>query len=848
MPVPTLMLGSLRIGREMPGALSEPAAPAAVTPEAWKRLKAVLAEAQDLAEDDLERYLSEACGDDEALRSEALSLLAAANVPVALLDRNPIQPGDGLSDADAKDWLSGFVEGRRVGPYRIERRLAVGGMGIVVLAVRETDFRQRVALKFIKPTELSDDLDHRFRRERQILADLEHPNIAAIYDAGTTTEGVSYFAMEYVEGKRIDRYCDARQLPIRGRLELFLRVCSAVRAAHQSLVVHRDLKPENILVTEAGVPKLIDFGIAKWLKAERCRDNATRIGACPMTAWYASPEQVRGEPITVSSDIYALGVLLFELLTGAHPYRPNPPSEPDPAWIVCNVDPPRPSSTVRPRTGTKETVAEPGSRERPGSLVSSACRDDWRSRRRGLAGDLDSIVLRAMRKNPRERYGSVEQLSADIRRHLAGWPVTARDGTFLYRAGKRLRRDWRSLSTGVAMLLMVGGTIYYRVQTSREMDRLEVIAVSSEQDTEAVSELMQDLLIDAFRLEDLHTRASTVLEILMRAEEQISLGLRNDPERLATQKDALAKIYTDLGYFDRSGVLLEDALDLRRRFFGGDHRFVAKSLNMLGAYHYRIGDYARSEVYYRQAIRMKERLHQRDVDLTMMIANMGTIMVHRAEYGEAEELYRRVLQIRTETSGPESAEVARSLLDLGGLFYIQGQFERAESSLRRALAIWIAALGPSHENVVHAKSSLGKALQAQGKLGEAEALLGSVLEYREARLGRDHVYTARTRKDLAEVRLDSGEPVIAARLVTDALSVLRESRPDDSWEIAAAESLLGACWATLKRYDEAEPLLERSYLSLKQTRGERTIYTRNALRRLQELDRARKTGSSFQDD
>jgi non-specific serine/threonine protein kinase/serine/threonine-protein kinase len=346
------------------------------------------------------------------------------------------------------------VRRQRVGPYRLLHAIGSGGMGTVHLALRDDDqFHKRVALKLLKHEARGEELLQRFRRERQILASLDHDHIARLLDGGTTEDGLPYLVMEYVEGQPIDRYCDSHSLRVRERLELFRRVCSAVHFAHQSLVVHRDLKPSNILVTAQGVPKLLDFGIAKLLNPNLSPDAhfATQVDARVMTPDYASPEQIRGEPVTTASDVYSLGVLLYELLTGHRPIRLATRSLTEIARAVSEEEPTRPSTVIEREV---ETPQADGTTRRltPGAVSRTREGSPERLRRR-LAGDLDNIVLMALRKEPQRRYASAEALSDDIRRHLEGLPVAARPDTVGYRVERFVTRHRKGVAAAAAVVL-----------------------------------------------------------------------------------------------------------------------------------------------------------------------------------------------------------------------------------------------------------------------------------------------------------------------------------------------------------------------------------------------------------
>ncbi len=369
-----------------------------LTPERWHQIKSVLDQILRLPCAQRLAATEQACNGDPALRREVEHFLRFLSGGSRDGDRlgggEPTGAGPALSDPNRD---------RRVGPYQLIRQLGEGGMGAVYLAARK-DLPKRVAIKLIRPGFAGfGKFAERFHNEEQILARLEHPNIVQFLDAGTTGDGLAYFVMEHVEGEHLNRYCASRRLSVGRRLELFLKVCSAVQFAHQNMVVHRDLKPGNVLVTADGIPKLLDFGIAKLLDA----DSAVQItgeGLGPMTLVYASPEQVRGAPISTASDVYSLGVVLYELLTGLHPFRGGTTL----IRAICEQDPPRPSIALRRLASTDDSAGD--------------ARHLWRR----LAGELDCVVLEAMHKDPEERYNSVERLADDIRRHLSGLPVEAR--------------------------------------------------------------------------------------------------------------------------------------------------------------------------------------------------------------------------------------------------------------------------------------------------------------------------------------------------------------------------------------------------------------------------------------
>lgn len=412
-----------------------------MAPERWQKIKELLEACLERAATEREAWLEAACCGDAELYREVRSLAESYEASGDLLEEPALGNGEGPEQQ----------EGRRVGPYRILREIGEGGMARVYLGVRADDAsRRKVAIKVIKRGMDYEFILRRFRNERQILASLDHPNIARLLDGGTTGDGVPYFVMEYIDGPAIDRYCDERRLTIRERLELFRTVCAAVERAHRQGIVHRDIKPGNILVSADGTPKLLDFGIAKvmdpegWTAADRTL-TVQRL----MTPEYASPEQVRGTAVSEATDVYSLGVLLYELLTGHRPYRLRSRAPHEMAQAICEVEPEKPSTAVkrveeitRPQTGTREMVTPAQVGEARGMAPEKL--------RRSLEGDLDNIVLMAMRKEPERRYRSAAELAEDLGRYLEGRPVRARRDTLVYRTEKFLQRHRKASLAAVA--------------------------------------------------------------------------------------------------------------------------------------------------------------------------------------------------------------------------------------------------------------------------------------------------------------------------------------------------------------------------------------------------------------
>ncbi len=447
-----------------------------MNPRQYERAMQLVDVLMDCAPEEIETRLREGCAGDDSLRREVEKLLAQDNPASRFLEESPLEVLSSLPLDEEPDHLIG----KHIGPYHITEEIGRGGMGKVYKGVRDDEqYRTEVAIKLIKLGMDTDFILRRFRNERQILANLNHPNIARLLDGGTTEAGLPYFVMEHIEGKPIDKYCDTLKLSTLERLKLFRMVCAALSYAHGNLIVHRDLKPSNILVTAEGTPKLLDFGIAKLLHLEpdstMTAGTATELRA--MTPEYASPEQVKGESITTASDVYSLGVLLYELLTGHRPYRFQSRRPEEVARVISEVEPERPSTAISRVEETKGTDDGGGRTPMTPESVSEVREGEPEKLRRRLQGDIDNIVLKALRKAPERRYGSVEQFSEDIRRYLEGLPVSARKDTLSYRTGKFVQRHKAGvLAASLIIVALIGGmgsTLWQARVAQRERARAE---------------------------------------------------------------------------------------------------------------------------------------------------------------------------------------------------------------------------------------------------------------------------------------------------------------------------------------------------------------------------------------
>ncbi len=715
----------------------------------WREIDQVFAEALDRPRAERKPFLDQACAGDPELRQAVERLLLADEASDTFLER----PASELLGLIPKE-----VEvGERLGPYRLLRKLGAGGMGTVYLARREDEhYQQDVALKILRSGLQGTEAVHRFLAERQILARLEHPNIARLYDGGSTPDGRPYLVMELVEGLPVDEYCDRHQLTVDRRLDLFRRICGAVQYAHQNLLVHRDLKPGNILVTEAGEPKLLDFGIAKRLEpGSATKPEQTRTGSRMMTPSYASPEQVRGEAITTASDVYSLGVLLYGLLAGRGPYRVESGLAHEIESAICAQEPERPSAALlRAGSPSAEEIARSRA-SRPQAL------------RRRLLGDLDNVALMALRKEPARRYGSAAQLARDVENHLQSLPVVARPDTLSYRARKLVRRHRVGVSAAALVVLLVAGFIISLIVQGRRIAR--------ERDKAQYS---LSFLLDTFKDADpYHTKGEhlTADEILTTGAERVSRDLSGRPDVQAALMDAIGEVERGLGRYDRAEPLLARGLALRRATFGPDSLEAAESLEHLGLLKQERSVFPEAEQLLRQSVAIKQaKLGNGSLETAKTLNELGDLLTaSNGKAVEAETLHREALRIATRVEGAIGPTVAESLLYLSKAKLAQGSKVAADRLAQQALLVEGRAVGKRDPRLLELQSKVGSILTETGKYKEAETLLRRTLSAQREILGPRNPHVSDTIQSLAYVLHREGSWDKAEAMDRDLLRTIR---------------------------------------------------------------------------
>jgi tetratricopeptide (TPR) repeat protein len=746
-----------------------------MTDARWERLRTLFDQAIERAPDERAAFLASEVGDDPSLINEVAALLEADARSAERLGHAVREAAASAAQAHAAP-----IEGQRIGPWRLVRELGRGGMGAVFLAERvDGAFTQQVALKLIRRGMDSELVLRRFEAERQILARLEHPSIARLVDGGLTVDGQSWYAMELVEGDPIDRYCTTHQLDVGERLRLMADVCRAVMFAHSRLVVHRDLKPDNILVTERGEVRLLDFGIAKVLGDGPDAVTLTRTGFRMMTPGYASPEQVRGEAIGTASDVYSLGVILYELLTGTRPHDLEGKSLGEVERIVSEALPERPST----RVGTTGRL------------------------RRVLRGDLDMICLKALRKEPERRYASVEALLDDITRHIDGRPVLARPDTLRYRVRKFVTRHRIGVAGAAAgIVLVIGLTGVYLVRLAAQRDLARAEAAKAEE----VSRFLRGL----FEVSDpAESRGATLTarELLDSGAARIQRDLAAQPEVQATMMRVIGEVYAELGLAAAARPLLEAALERHRALYGNLHLETATSALALATIRQDQGDLEGAEPLFREAVATRTALlGVPHADVSEAIRQLSFWVETRGDDAEAERLLADALAQDRRLFPRDHERVVHTMVRFAGLQRRMGKRKEAEPLLREGLAAQRRIYGDTHPDVASTMRNLASLLRDEARYDEAESLYVGTVAIRKALHGDIHPDIANALNSYATMLSERGDNEKAIGVLRDVIvqfeGIYRAPHPST----AAAYHNLGDAYRETRLFAEAEQYYQRA--------------------------------------
>ena len=849
-----------------------------LSPNRWRAVSPYLDQALEIPTEQRAAWLA-------SLRTEDAAL--AADLQTLLDENEVVHQSHFLEHAllDSRAKLTQSLTGQIVGTYKLVELIGQGGTGSVWLAERcDGRFQGRAAVKLLNIALVGRAGEERFSREGTILARLRHTRIAHLIDAGVSAAGQPYLVLEHVDGRNIDRYCDERALGIEARLRLFLDVLEAVAHAHANLIVHRDIKPPNVLVSQDGQVKLLDFGIAKLIERNAEWDTSatvgmsalTREGGAALTPEYAAPEQVAGGAITTATDVYALGVLLYVLLSGQHPAGSAVSTPATLIHAIVDTEPRRVSDAVVGPTETPEAIAQ----------HAIQCGTTSSRLRRALRGDLDTIVAKALKKKPAERYTSVTAFADDIRRFLNHEPISTRPDTLHYRTARFVRRHVRGVAMTTAVVLLLGGaTVFHMSRLSAERDRAQREATKAAK----VSEVLTGILLGADPIANRATAEGlTVRGLLDAGAEQAQKELVGHDEAHAEILTILGRLYRRFGAFDKAQHLLEQALESGRKVFGPEHVRVAQTLNDLGALLIERADYANAERRLEQALAMRRKLlgsEHADVAVTLVelgriyqdlgfteraepllrealairrkalgddhretavsLSAVASVLRLRGDLAGAERLLQQSLELNRKTRGADHPNTGMSMHDLGLIAATRGDLPAALSQFRQALEIHRKAYGDKHPTVAVALNSIARVLHLQGRHAEAAAALQDAIAMARPSLGDDHQLVAIYTINLASVQLARHDPASAEALLREGLRIRalapgvvpgrRRMFLEDDWSLGATKSLLGASLTAQARYAEAEAVLldaRRDLQSVPALRGEEM---KNTIARLVEL-------------
>ena len=724
------------------------------SPEQWIDLSPYLDQALTLSTEECAVWL-------ESLRKEKPEI---ANKVRGLLEQNrAVDKERYLETGPVLSFESG-APGQSIGAYRLMSIIGRGGMGTVWLAERSDGrFERKAAVKFLNFALTGFGLEERFKREGAILGKLSHVNIAELLDAGVTGTGQPYLVIEHVEGEPVDRYCDQHRLSVDQRIRLYLDVLAAVAHAHANLVVHRDIKPPNVLVNNDGQVKLLDFGIAKLLEGEGQPAPATMLtqeAGAPLTPEYAAPEQITGGPVTTATDIYALGVLLYLLLTGNHPAGQGPHSAADLLKAILELEPKSPSEVVTPHTERTFTSANNRSTT-PDRLGHK------------LRGELDIIITKALKKNPDERYASVSALSEDLQRYFNNEPIHARPDTLTYRATKFVKRHRLAVSLAMGVLMaIVAGLIGTLVQARTA--RLQRDAAIRERDR---ANRVTDFMINTFKVSDpaqSNVNNLTAREILDKASKQIDTEMAKDPEEQAHMMAVMGEVYDSLGLFPQAQTLFSRALDLQRMVLGPDDPQTLSSLSRLGVLFTEQGNYPEAEKLQREAFAARTRvLGPEHPDTINSMARLATILTLLGQNAEGLKMKRDAFALSRRVLGPEDPETLKLANSLVAVLWQQGDdqlYAQAEQLERDAIEKEKRVLGPEHPDTLNGMSNLAVLLRRMGRYAEAEKIYRETLAIQSRVLGAEHPDTLVMKESLAlaiakQKRYQEAEAIYAETLV-----------------------------------------------------------------------------------
>ena len=839
----------------------------------WEKIQEIFEKALEVDISKRNEIVNELAAGDIALAQEVMGLLEADASEDSLLEK----PAVDLFDFEKQTSMAG----KEIGKYKLIEQIGYGGMGAVYLAERtDKHFNQQVALKLIKRGMDSEEILKRFNSERQILAKLNHPNIAALYDGGVTEDGLPYFTMEYIKGEQIDIYCDKNALSIKERLELFLDVLKAVQYAQKNLIVHRDLKPSNIIITHEGQVKLLDFGIAKLLENNTIDETVeqTKTVFRIMTPGYASPEQVKGEPITTASDVYSLGVILFELLTGHRPYVTSGVSPLELEKLICNTDPQKPSTIVTKKDNTyigNDVVNS----ER---LISESRRTNPDRLKKILNGDIDNICLKALEKEQERRYNSAEQLAEDIERYLNGHPVHARPATVGYKFRKFIKRNKSYVAAAAIVLILIVSLVsFYTIQLSDERDKANLEAIKAKKVTEYISSIFEIANPSESKGETI-----TAKEIVDQGYARIEEELGDQPEVQTEIMTVISNVYYSLGMLEKARDVISQTLEIRKDYFGVDNIFTAESYHDLGDVNYDLGHFEAADSFYTIALEIKEKiLKPNDTLIALELIALGTVARLNSDFEKSRDIYERALEIQLNSLEKPHADIAYTMNNLGRLYQQNDMYDKAEPLLVEGLQIRRDLFGELNFETVASSGSLASLYTLMGRYDEAAALYKRANESLDQMVGETHHYSGAIKCSYARVELYRNEykhaeelyrlgmkilnttlpenhinrsqaylglgilfvklnqPDSAMVYLDTAVTIKQISLPEDHFQVAVVKAYIGRAYYLKNDFENAQTYLETAYIIMSQNYGDKNYNTQIVITYLIDLYKAVKNDS-----
>lgn len=765
----------------------------------WKQLEDIVDQALTLRGSERTTFIDKKCKGNRQLKSEVTDLLESIEKSEGYLENTSSGLSSYFRSLTPDISISGnsSLIGQQIGAYRISELIGYGGMGSVFKAERsDGSFDHTVALKIIRRGMDTPSNVARFKREQQILAGLNHPNIARLYDGGVTQDGLPYLIMEYIDGKPITEYCDDNRLTIDERIKLFKQVCRTVQYAHSNLIIHRDLKPDNILVTSEGQIKILDFGIAKLMESEiGSIALPTHKGSPILTLSYAAPEQVTGDSLTTATDIYALGVLFYQILTGIHPFDFKGKKVALIEQEITSKTPEKPDQRYCNLSGKlQQKVAENR------STTSSAIRQE-------LQSDLEAIVLKTLRKPADARYSSTAELIKDLDYFQNNLPVLARSDSFRYHLSKFLRRHRVGIAVATCMFLLVTGLVFYHTwQITEQRNQAQVEAQKAAQVT--------TFLIDLFEAND-PTEAQgdtiTARELLARAEKRVS-DLQGQPEVQGQMFGITGQIFRRLGNYGQSRKSLKRSVALRKQIYGPAHSETIESINQLGLLLCDQGNYAVADSMLSTALELQESsFNSNNLSLALTQNTLAYALRRQGYYNRAETLYRRSLQTRQKVLGPDHPLAIESLSGLGASLHNQGDYKATEHIFKEVLKRRRALLGPMHPDVAMSINNLAALQMNLGRYDEAEPLFREALTKRKSIYGALHPKVALTMNNLAITLRDQQKYAASERYFKQALQMRSQLFGLNNVGTAISMYSLGNLMLKTNRPDSALALYQIAY-------------------------------------